>query len=467
MVDVVVKKQGGEQEQEAYGLVWPGKAAAARLAVEPCVKGLKLCVEEGVGGAETGHVLVAGENLDALKLLGEEYGGRVGLVYIDPPYNTGKDFVYGDDFRGVRPGKREAKGDLEQGHGNWLSMIYPRLILARGLMRESGVMMVSIDDNQVAGLRLVMDEVFGEENFVAQVVVQSNKRGQTYRVIAKTHEYLLVYAKGGRVVFKELEKPAGPLTLRDEQGTYEKWELRNRNPKFGRFNRPNLYFPIYVMPESVDKAGYARVSLKKKKGSVEVFPVNSRGEEGCWRWGKEKVEAQGLTGENPVVMARKRRDGAWNIYEKARKGTSKAKSIWTESVFISEQGTDELARLGMAEAFSHPKPVELVRRCVFMATGPEDVVLDFFAGSGTTWHAVALQNAMDGGRRKCVLVQRSEPLRADVGTQRAGALFCEGMGVAGDIVEITKERMKRAGKKISEASPGSEADFGFKVFKVT
>jgi adenine-specific DNA-methyltransferase len=484
-VDFEVLKQllGGavEEREEKYGLNWHGKRRARQLALTPSTGTLRPCPEDSVDWDTTQNLMIEGDNLEVLKLLQKSYSGKVKLIYIDPPYNTGKDFVYPDDFRDNIKNYLELTGQID-GNGNkissnteasgrfhtdWLNMIYPRLKLARNLLRGDGVIAVSIDDAEIGNLRRALDEVFGEEQFQAQVVVQSNKRGQTYKQIAKTHEFLVIYSKSEDLELNELDKAADALPFTDSSGPFDLWELRNRNPKFGRFNRPNLFFPIYVLPDSIDECGYSRVSLVSSgKTSIKVLPLNSEGEEGCWRWGTDKIKGCDLNASSPVLVARKRRDGEWNIYEKSRKSTTKVKSIWSETDFINEQGTVELGRLGMGDVFDHPKPVALLQRCIFMATGPDDLVMDFFAGSGTMGHATLAQNAADGGRRRYALVQLPEPLDPNEPEQKTAAAFCDQLGKPRNIAELTKERLRRAGKMIREENPMFAGDLGFRVFKL-
>ena len=470
-----------DEREEKYGLNWHGRRRARQLALTPSTGTLRPCPQESVDWDTTQNLMIEGDNLEVLKLLQKSYAGKVKLIYIDPPYNTGKDFVYKDDFQDniknylmltgqIDSDGRKISSNTESSgrfHTDWLNMMYPRLKLARNLLREDGVITVSTNDTEAANLRLALDEIFGEEQFQAQVVVQSNKRGQTYKQIAKTHEFLLIYSKSEAIEFNELEKDIDALPFKDSSGSFDLWELRNRNPKFGRFNRPNLFFPIYVLPNSLDECGYSRVSLTPVgKDAVKVLPLNSEGEEGCWRWGTDKIKQCDLKVKSPVLIARKRRDGEWNIYEKSRKSTTRAKSIWADTEFINEQGTIELGALQMGEAFDHPKPVALVKRCVFMATAADDIVLDFFAGSGTTGHAVMAQNAIDGGKRKYFLVQLPEPLDANDREQTAAAAFCDQLSKPRNIAELTKERLRRAGKKVREETPMFAGDLGFRVFKL-
>ena len=314
---------------------------------------------------------------------------------------------------------------------------------------------------------MVLDEVFGEEQFQAQIIIQSNKRGQTYKQISKTHEFLVLYSKSEVAELNELDKSDDALPFSDSIGPFDLWELRNRNPRFGRFNRPNLFFPIYVLPKSLDECGYARVSLDPSEDDlVKVLPLNSRREESCWRWGRDKISNTDLTSNSPKLVARMRHDGEWNIYEKSRKSTTKPKSIWFETQFINEQGTIELGRLDMSGVFDHPKPIGLMQRCIFLATSEDDIVLDFFAGSGTTAHAVMAQNASDGGRRKFILVQLPQLLDPSDKDQTTAAEFCDKLQKPRSIAELTKERLVRSAKKIREENPMSLADFGFRVFKL-
>ena len=310
-----------DKREEKYGLNWHGKRRARQLALTPSTGTLRPCPEDSVDWDTTQNMMIEGDNLEVLKLLQKSYAGRVKLIYIDPPYNTGKDFVYRDDYRDniknyleltdqIDRENRKLSSNTESSgrfHTDWLNMVYPRIKIARNLLVDDGVIAVSADDTEVGNLRKILDEVFGEEQFQAQVVIQSNKRGQTYKQIAKTHEFLILYSKSEALVLNELEKSDNALPFSDSVGPFDLWELRNRNPKFGRFNRPNLFFPIYVLPKSLDDCGYARVSLTPSGDDVDtVLPLNSRGEEGCWRWSKDKISNSDLGSDSPVLVARKR-----------------------------------------------------------------------------------------------------------------------------------------------------------------
>ncbi len=350
------------------------------------------------------NFLIEGDNLASLKLLEKTHKSKIKMIYIDPPYNTAnKDFAY-DDTR------VDATDTFR--HSKWLSFMKVRLKIARNLLRDDGILFMSIDDNEQADLKLLCDEIFKEENFFSQVIIQSNKRGQTYKQIAKTHEYLLIYTRSPEAEFNEIDKSDedNDLNLLDDISAYNVRELRNRNPKFGKHNRPNLFYPIYVNPSIIDKDGFCPVSLTlSDEYCIEVFPYNSTGVESCWRWGtklfNENVNSNTQTSN---VVARAKRDGGFNIYEKYRKTTYKAKSIWVETDVITEKGTVELGELGLAEFFPFPKPLFLLKKCLQIGTNANDTILDFFAGSGTTGHAVMKLNAEDGGNRKFILCTNNE-----------------------------------------------------------
>lgn len=350
------------------------------------------------------NFLIEGDNLASLKLLEKTHKGKIKMIYIDPPYNTAnKDFAYDDT--------RVDTTDTFR-HSKWLSFMRARLKIARNLLSDDGILFISIDDNEQADLKLLCDEIFKEENFFSQVIVQSNKRGQTYKQIAKTHEYLLIYTRSPEAEFNEIDKTDedNDLNLLDGISAYNVRELRNRNPKFGKHNRPNLFYPIYVNPLTIDKDGFCPVSLTQTdEYYIEVFPYNSTGKESCWRWGT-KLFSENVNADTQMsnVVARSKRDGTFNIYEKYRKTTYKAKSIWAETDVITEKGTVELGELGLAERFPFPKPLFLLKKCLQIGINPNDIILDFFAGSGTTGHAVMKLNAEDDGNRKFILCTNNE-----------------------------------------------------------
>lgn len=407
-----------------FGLEFAGKAEAMALLDRPRALRFELDAAASLDPDAGEHVFIEGDNLDVLQRLRTAYDGRVSLVYLDPPYNTGHDFVYRDRFAVGRKEHLEQTGQIDDRgerlvanpsssgrfHSVWLGMMLPRLWLCRQLLRDDGLLMCSIDDHEVHRLRLLLDEVFGEDCFVAQVVVVSNRGGRDYLRIATGHEYVLVYGASPDASVAEVERPPAGSPQSDEHGVYELRELRNRNPKFHPGNRPNLAFPIYVADApAVD--GLHALSLVARPGfATRVEPRNHQGNGSVWRWGQPKVDAA-LRGGDPraTLVGRRRKDGGFNIYEKYRKTTRRPRALWDEPEMRTEAGTAELRRLLGEVVFDHPKPVALVRRCIQLGCPPGGIVLDPFAGSGTTMHAVLEQNEADGGARRGVCIQVPQP----------------------------------------------------------
>lgn len=366
---------------------------------------------DGLPKNSTENRIIHGDNLEALKSLLPEFEGQVKCIYIDPPYNTGNEgWVYNDAVNDPKIkrwlGQVVGKdGEDLSRHDKWLCMMYPRLKILHRLLARDGVLFVSLDDNEISSMTLLLREIFGENNFLAQIIVQSNRRGQTYKQIAKTHEYLICFGKTPEAALGELETDGSNLPEQDAHGKYSSRELRNRNPKFGKHNRPNLFYAFYPDLSAMDEDGNFPVMLNPTPGAVEILPYNSLGGESCWRWGADKVVRDTAGNGTKVLFARQTRDGGWRVFEKYRKETVKAKSIWTETKHISEQGTTELGRLGLADKFEFPKPLGVIEDCLALATDEDSIVLDSFAGSGTTAQAVLKLNAQDGGRRRFILIE--------------------------------------------------------------
>lgn len=409
-------KQTKRMKGERYGLCWidvPEAFDADSRDKIPVLEELKDKAIKSDDGKPT-HILIEGDNYHALTCLNYTHAGKIDVIYIDPPYNTGSDgFVYRDArFLEQFPDGTTIPREHPLRHSTWLSFMSKRLKLAKKLLSDRGVIFISIDDNEQANLKLLCDEVFGEGNFITSIIIRANSRGQTYNQIAKTHEYLLCYSRSNNSELFELEKEAelSDLNLTDNIGAFNIRELRNRNPKFGKHNRPFLFYPIYVNPKIVDKDGFSPVSLTSSGDySVEVLPYNSEGKESCWRWGSpkssENIKEDTLSCN---LVAKIKTTGSYGIFEKYRKTTYKPKSIWDENSFLTETGTVEMRQLGFASEFDFPKPIELIKRCICLSAPKSSTVLDFFAGSGTTLHAVMKLNAEDGGKRQCILVQQKE-----------------------------------------------------------
>ena len=489
-LQLMIEPKNSSLKEDGYGLKWVGKKEAYHNAYIPNTKILKPLLEDSKNFETTGNVLIKGDNLDVLKLLRKNYFEQIKMIYIDPPYNTESDeFIYNDNFTKSQEDVLEELGySAEQKeyikniagaktHSGWLSFMYPRLLLARDLLKDDGVIFISIDDNEQANLKLLCDEVFGQENFVGEITIQTNKGGQDYLQLAKTHEYLICYQKSELAELGLLKKTdLSSFRYIDKAGKFEIRELRNRNPKFNSSNRPNLFYPIYVNSLINDKNDFCPISLLKQNGyDIEVYPLNSEGQESCWRWGTSLLSTNIIEGstEDSQVVAKQRQDGGWNIYEKNRKMLTKAKTIWDETEVRTERGTIRLRELFKANYFNHPKPVELILKSLNLGSSNDCLILDFFAGSGTTGEAVMTLNAEDNGKRKFILVQLAEAI--DFKKNKLAYKFVdEYLKKEPTIFEITAERLRRAGEQIiadnnasTEPKDLSNLDVGFKVYEIT
>jgi len=454
--------------EEKYGLNWHGKRRARQLALTPSTATLRPCPEDSVDWDTTQNLMIEGDNLEVLKLLQKSYAGKVKLIYIDPPYNTGKDFVYPDNFQDSIKNYLELTGQTGGGgkkissnteasgrfHTDWLNMIYPRLKLARSLLREDGFMFISLDDGEIASARKVCDELFGEENFVDCMVWKKRYGGGAKeKYLVTLHEYILVYAKSLDSI-DEMHVPLSEAsveryyTLRDEnfeeKGPYRTHPLEAMK---SFEDRPNLCFPIPT-PDG-------GTLLPKRQ----------------WRWSKERMHE--ALAKKEVSFSRAK-DGSWvassKQYLKDDTGeTRPAKAFSIIDGIYTQAGTAETVEMfGDARVFSFPKPTLLIQRLIEIASGDDNnfLVIDFFAGAGTTGHAVYAQNAADGGGRRFILVQLPEQLEADSKEQKVAAECCDKLKVPRLISELTKERLRRAGKKVREENPLFSGDLGFRVFKL-
>lgn len=458
---------------EAYEFTWVGKKAAIVEANKPIRKTLRPCKEDSVNWDITENLYIEGDNLEVLKLLQESYLGKVKLIYIDPPYNTGSDsFVYPDDYTMDKDKYEEAIGiKNEDGeklfaenndsnprfHSDWCSMIYSRLLLARNLLADNGVIFISLDDNEITNLKKICDEIFGAVNFVGQITVVGNPRGRDYGGIARMHDYILAYKKSTATELNLIEDEGNEFKMFDSLGGFELRELRNRNIKFNKENRPNLYYPFYINPDEKDSNGLHTISLEPQAGWIELYPLKSQGINTVWRWGKEKS----LNNLNINIMAKPMRNGSYMIVEKYRESKMMARSVWWDKDTNTEKGTLLVKDIMDGKVFDYPKPMEMLMRLCEMGTSSEDadIVMDFFSGSGTTAHAVMNLNAKDSGNRKFIMVQLPEICDESSFASQAGYK---------NICEIGKERIRRAGVKIKGDSPltTQDLDTGFRVFKL-
>lgn len=463
---------------EAYEFTWVGKKAAIVEANKPIRKTLRPCPEESVNWDNTENLYIEGDNLEVLKLLQESYLGKVKMIYIDPPYNTGSDsFVYPDDYTMEKDKYEEGIGLRDDSglklfaenndsnprfHSDWCSMIYSRLLLARNLLTADGVIFISLDDNEIANLKKICDEVFGAVNFVGQITVVGNPRGRDYGGIARMHDYILAYRKSSAATLNLIEDEGNEFKMFDSLGGFELRELRNRNIKFNKENRPNLYYPFYINPNEKDENGLHTISLEAHDGWIELYPLESQGINTVWRWGKEK-STKNL---NKNIMAKPMRNGSYMIVEKYRESRMMARSVWWDKDTNTEKGTLLVKDMMDGKVFDYPKPIEMIMRLCEMGTSSTDadIVMDFFSGSATTAHAAMKLNEKDSGNRRFIMVQLPE--------------LCDKTSVAfqtgyKNICEIGKERIRRAGSKIKEDNPlltppllTQEIDTGFRVFKL-
>ena len=465
-----------EGPQERYQLNWPGKREALLTANAPIAKTLRPCREESVDFDKTRNLYVEGDNLDALKLLQETYLNKVKFIYIDPPYNTGNDFIYEDDFAEDAESYFKKSNQMDDAgqrmianaetngrfHSDWLSMIYPRLKLARSLLRDDGVFIASLDDNEIHNFKKLCDEVFGESNFLFQITVLCNPKGRSQdKFVANCHEYLIGYSKsamekGQLDVPKSLDEVEENYKLSDARGVYRELELRNTHREFGKHNRSNLFYPFYV-----NQAG--EVSITPAAGYEAIFPIWEDGFEGCWTWGVEKA-----TNQLDEVVAKKVK-GAWKIYRKNYafgedgEASKQVKSIWVEKGFHTEKGQAVFNELfdSKGKIFQSPKSISTLVQLLLMSSAKDSLVVDFFSGSASMAQAAMELNSQDGGSRRWLLVQIPDLTDETSDAYKAGFKT---------IAEIGKERIRRAGKKIKQDNAGKpgidRVDVGFRVLKI-
>ena len=312
------------------------------------------------------NLVINGNNLITLHSLKQEFREQVKLIYIDPPYNTGNDsFGYNDSFN----------------HSAWLTFMKNRLAVAKELLKDDGVIFVQCDDNEQAYLKVLMDEVFGSKNFISSSIVVINRGGRDYGGIARTHEYLLVYAKESETELNQIKEKDKKFDYEDESGGFNLMELRNRNILFNADNRPNLCYPFYVNPIGMDTEGLLEISLEKKNGFVEVMPLKSQGVQTVWRWGKKKA----LEHLNTEIKGKVKRDGGYMIVQKHRRASKRQRSVWDEKEFVNERGTEHIKALfDRQKVFDYPKSEYLIARVLELGSDVGDIVLDFHLGSGTT-----------------------------------------------------------------------------------
>lgn len=439
-------------------------------------EGKPYCSTGSVDFDTTENLYIEGDNLEVLKLLQETYLGKIKMIYIDPPYNTGNDFVYEDDFaqntdeyltnsgQFDEEGNRMVQNTESNGrfHTDWLNMLYPRLRLSKDLLTVDGVIFVSIDNNEVVNLRKMLDEVFGSDNCMGIIANINNPKGRSDdKYIATAHEYLLVYAKDVSKVEWYGFEPTEEITKRynkaDLDGKrYREIDLRKTGENDLREDRPNLFYFFYYSETTGDF--YPDRDDYVKDGYIQIKPQREDGKEGNWRWGIDTAKKQ-IADLVPKFMPSRK---VWGIMQKdylEGRALVKPTSSWTFKDVNSERGTEEFVELGFDKRiFPKPKPLGTIKRCLKLATGRDGIILDFFSGSATTAHAVMQLNAEDGGHRKFIMIQLPEATNEKKEAYKAGYKT---------ICEIGKERIRRAGAKIKEEAglAAQNLDTGFRVLK--
>lgn len=508
-VDFEVLKQllGGavDEREEKYGLNWHGKRKARQLALTPSTGTLLPCPEDSVDWDTTKNLMIEGDNLEVLKLLQKSYAGKVKLIYIDPPYNTGKDFVYPDNFQDNIKNYMELTGQREGGnsissnteasgrfHTDWLNMMYPRLKLAHSLLKEDGIFLVSIDDHETDSLRKTCAEVFGEENFIAQFVWNTEGHTDNQFDVKVNHEYVLLYAKNADTA--HLGHVIDPNT-RDESNLWKGF-AENSITKNGPGNPPSeidlpIGFPCqateldlphnkppndffkelashgYIIREMTErfdvtypirlnhmhvKNGFLAKSCNVFSGWANANKLRAFIANNCQPIDDNGDKISFYLSEKGVVYYRRDREKARNIVSVLRNfGTT-------------EKMRSELESMGIP--FQYPKPKELLRYLVQIGADEPGIILDFFAGSGTTAHASWLQQATDNVTRRFILIQLPEPIDPENEKHRSAIQFCDKLKIPRNIAELTKERLRRAGRKVRADNPDFKGDLGFRVFKL-
>lgn len=455
-----------EGKDERYQFTWPDKKRAVLLANTPIDKTLRPCREESVDFDNTENLYIEGDNLEALKLLQETYLGKIKMIYIDPPYNTGNDFVYEDDFSQGIDEYMEQSGQFDiyrnrlvqnlesngRFHSDWLNMIYARLKLAKNLLADDGAIFISIDDNEIDNLKKVCNEIFGESNFITTLVWQSTAGSNTGTDIVTVTENIIMYAKNrNRAVFDGKIASDSSYTLSDiyeaERGKYALDKLDRR--RVGSHYSDALNYPITMPDGTVRYPGGG--STKSAEGWNYLWSETKV------KWGIERgfIEFKKTNGEWSVYNKRySKMDNEGNFIER----TIPFRNLITSDICNTAQGTAEIRLLFGSRPFDFPKPSELIKIFLQMIvrTDPNAIVLDFFSGSGTTAHAVMKLNAEDNGNRKYILVQLPEK------TDEKSEAYQSGYA---NICEIGKERIRRAAQKIAEENPEAKFDGGFRVLK--
>ncbi|HAB8365808.1 TPA_asm: site-specific DNA-methyltransferase [Listeria monocytogenes] len=452
--DLFVK---AEEQKERYDFTWNGKAKAYFEAAAPTTKTLRAQPEESVNFEGSENLFITGDNLEALKLLQESYLGKIDMIYIDPPYNTGKDFVYQDNFKKTKKendlsegildeeGDRLVKNEKSNGryHSDWLTMMYPRLKLARNLLSDSGIIFVSIDDNEQTNLKLLMDEIFGEANFMSNLIWENKEGGgkSDSKFFRNKHEYILTYSKNIR------NATVNGVNI----GNEERYRLKDEF-----FDTRGPYYLQKLGMGSIQYSKSLDYGINAPDGTI-IYPAdNNKGKQAVWRWGIEKYN---WGRDNGYIQIKKDSNNIWTIYTKQYLNADNEGNIFKRTIqpiavidkFSTTQANKSLSELFEGYSlFSYSKPVELLSYLQEISTPSDGIILDFFAGSGSTAHAVMQLNAKDDGNRKFIVATLDEETPGNSEARKAGYATID---------QISRERIRRAAEKIDDTS-------GFRALKV-
>ena len=478
-IDFEVLKQllGGavEEREEKYGLNWHGKRRARQLALTPSTGTLRPCPEESVDWDTTQNLMIEGDNLEVLKLLQKSYAGKVKLIYIDPPYNTGKDFVYPDDYRDNIQNYLELTGQIdgEKGklssnteasgrfHTDWLNMMYPRLKLARNLLRGDGVILISISDEEMHNLHSICDEIFGYENFCGTFVWEKKKKPSFLdRSMGTVTDYIVTYAK---------DRSRSPAFTAGAVEEGKKYPFNNAGNNLAVLKFPAESVAFGLVDQVIEAQDMSEGNIKTEllddvhvQNGTNCNPFRLRGE---WRYSQSKLDEFVATRAEISISKTPFRPNYVNRSGEQKK-TANLLSYRINAVPTNEDATEDARRVFGDDVVDYPKPEGLLKYLVRAISHGDDLILDFFAGSGTTASGVWRQNIEDSCARRFILVQLPEPLDVCNRFQMAAARLCKRIGKPPNLAELTKEWLRRTGDKIKEEVPLLAEDFGFRVFRL-
>ena len=467
--------------EERYQFTWPDKKKSVLLANAPINKTLRPCREESVDFDTTENLYIEGDNLEVLKLLQETYLRKIDVIYIDPPYNTGRNLIYKNDFASsaeeylAKSGQYDEEGSLlvqntesnGRFHTDWLNMIYTRLKMAKQLLSDTGIIVLTIDDCEIETTTMLMNEIFGESNHLATIVIKNNPSGRsTISGASISHEYALLYSKNSDTTLGRLPRTDAQIARykeSDEKGLYEWVNFR----KHGGYKEdaPTMYYPIFIkkdassfrIPKLIWDESRKQYTLEENPLNDEIvsYPIDEDGRERRWKWSLERAQR-----DKDEMTVRLDRNKFPAVYIKARMKDQGMLplTVWDDTKYSStEYGTNFLTSLMGKRFFDYPKSIYAVLDCLKVANAHKNtMILDFFSGSATTAHAVMQLNAEDGGHRKFIMVQLPEETDEKSEAYKAGYK---------NICEIGKERIRRAAKKIAEENPDAKFDGGFRVLK--